>query len=294
MRRSAPALLALIAMLAAGCQTGFDEGKENAKPLSVAHALGESKVPGEAARPLLLSPGALDAALALGMTGVGAALPGGSVPAYLSRNGRVQPVERPSVSNVAPAKAFRPDVLVGSRDHLGRPLYNRLRLIAPFVVSDSGAGGGWQLDVRLFGEALGRTNAAEGLLTGWDRSAASARVALRGAPDVTVVRVVRGALRVAGRDSFAGRLLDDAGVSRNLSEKSFVRVGTDRLGELGHARVLYSVTPAGRSTAAALERDPAWRALRPRRVDDALWWQGDGVLAARAAVADLRRVLGRS
>ena len=57
MRRSAPAFLVLIALLAAGCQTGFDKGKENAKPLKVSHALGESKVPGEATRPLALSPG---------------------------------------------------------------------------------------------------------------------------------------------------------------------------------------------------------------------------------------------
>ena len=84
-------------------------------------------------------------------------------------------------------------------------------------------------------------------------------------------------------------------MSRNLAEEPYTRVGTDRLGALpGGDRALYSVAPDGRSTAAALQRDPAWSALRPRRVDDALWWEGDGVLAARAAVANLRRVLGRS
>ena len=41
MRRSAPALLVLLALLAAGCQTGFDEGKENAKPLKVEKASAE-------------------------------------------------------------------------------------------------------------------------------------------------------------------------------------------------------------------------------------------------------------
>ena len=112
-------------------------------------------------------------------------------------------------------KSFGPDVIIGDRKELGRPLYNALREIAPFVVSDAGAGGDWQMDIRLFGEALGRTNAAEGLLIGWDRSAARARVALKGTPGVTVVRVVPGALRVAGRYSFAGRILDDAGVSRD-------------------------------------------------------------------------------
>ncbi len=294
MRRSAPALLVLIALLAAGCQTGFDEGKENAKPLKVAHALGESKVPGEATRPLALSPGALDTALALGLPRVGAALPDGTAPPYLARTGRSDAVRRPTASDVSSVKAFGPDVIVGDRRPLGRPLYDALRAIAPFVVSDAGAGGDWQMDIRLFGEALGRTNAAERLLTGWDRSAAAARVALKDAPDVTLVRVVPGALRVAGRYSFAGRILDDAGVSHDVAEKPFTRVETARLASLRHGRVLYSVAPGARPTAAALARDPAWRALHPVRVDDALWWEGDGLLAARAAVADLRRVLGGS
>jgi iron complex transport system substrate-binding protein len=294
MRRSGPALLVLIALLAAGCQTGFDEGKENAKPLSVAHAMGESKVPGEAERPLALSPGALDTALALDLPKVGTALPGTRVPAYLARTGRTEPVERPTASDVSSVKSFKPDVIIGDREELGRPLYNALREIAPFVVGEAGAGGDWQMDIRLYGEALGRTNAAERLLIGWDRSAASARTALGGAPGVTVVRVVPGALRVAGRYSFAGRILDDAGVSRDPAERAYTRVETDRIDSLGRGRVLYSVAPGARSTAAALARDPAWRALSPRRVDDALWWEGDGVLAARAAVADLRRVLGRS
>ncbi len=294
MRRSAPVLLVLLALLAAGCQTGFDEGKENARPLKVAHALGESKVPGEAARPLAMSPGALDTALALDLPTVGAALPDPHVPAYLSRTGRTEPVKRPTASDVSSVKSFGPDVIIGTREQLGRPLYNRLRLIAPFVVADAGAGGDWQMDVRLFGEALGRTNAAERLLIGWDRSAASARTALKGAPGVTVVRVVPGALRVAGRESFAGRILDDAGVSRHLAEKPFTRVETNRLESLGGGRVLYSVAPNARSNYAALAQDPAWTALHPQRVDDALWWEGDGVLAAHAAVADLRRVLRRS
>ena len=294
MRRPAPALLLVLAVLAGGCGTGFDQGKENAKPLKVAHALGESKVPGEAERPLAMSPGALDTALALDLPTVGAALPDGRIPAYLARTGRTEPVKRPTASDVSSVESFGPDVIIGSREQLGRPLYNALREIAPFVVSEAGAGGDWQMDIRLFGEALGRTNAAERLLIGWDRSAASARTALEGAPGVTVVRVVPGALRVAGRYSFAGRILDDAGVSRDPAEKPFTRVETDRLDSLAGGRVLYSVAPDGRATAAALAEDPAWRALRPVRVDDALWWEGDGVLAARAAVAELSRALGRS
>ena len=62
--------------VAAGCGSGFDEERETAKPLKVAHAVGESKVPGQAERPLALTDGALDAILALRDRPVAALLPG--------------------------------------------------------------------------------------------------------------------------------------------------------------------------------------------------------------------------
>ena len=77
----------MAALVAAGCGTGFDEERENAKPLKVAHASGESKVPGLAKRPLALTDGALDAILALHEQPVAALLPGGRAPAYLRRDG---------------------------------------------------------------------------------------------------------------------------------------------------------------------------------------------------------------
>ena len=71
----------------AGCQeSGFDESKETQRPLKVQHAmnpLAGTKVPGMAERPMTLSADTLGDTLALGVTPVRAALPGGRLPDYL-------------------------------------------------------------------------------------------------------------------------------------------------------------------------------------------------------------------
>jgi hypothetical protein len=98
------------------------------------------------------------------------------------------------------------------------------------------------------------------------RSAAGTRVA--------VVRVVPGGLRVARPEAFPGKVLADAGL-----EPAGERQGADL--------VLVSRAPG---VHASLDRLGLRKAIV---VDDRLWWEGDGILAARAALSELERVLPR-
>ena len=139
-----------------------------------------------------------------------------------------------------------------------------------------GGGGQWKLNLRLVGEALGRTNDAEQLLIDYDREAAQARRAIRASgaagarkPRVAVVRATAdGGLRFAKRDSFAGTILSDAGVE-----------------QVAHR--------GRRGRGAALERSgrDAQRARAPHPVDAELWWGAGGALAARTALGELQRAL---
>jgi len=264
--------LVALALLAAGCGSGFDEGRENAKPLKVGHASGESKVPGQAEHPLALTDGALDAILALHVEPAAALLPGGRAPGYLRRPGlRVEPelVAR----HILGVEVIDPDVILGSKAVQGR-LYERLSEIAPTVMSEGGAAANWKLDLRLFGEALGHTNEAEALLSGWDRTAAAARRRLRplAGTRVAVVRVQRARLRLARPEAFPGKVLSDAGLV-----PAEERRGADL--------VLVSRAPGVPTSLARL-------GLRKAIVvDDRLWWGGDGLLAARAATRELESVL---
>ena len=163
--------LALVGVLA-GCQeSGFDESKETQRPLKVQHALDPltgTKVPGQAERPAALTADTLGDALALGVKPVAAA----DVPPYMKRAARG--VEVVKDSDLAAIEAAGPDVILGAKELQGDE-YDELRKIAPTVMSE---GDDWKLNLRLHGEALGRTNDAEQLLTDWDNRVARVKKAL--------------------------------------------------------------------------------------------------------------------
>jgi iron complex transport system substrate-binding protein len=240
-------LLAALALLVAGCQeSGFDENKETSKPLKVQHALGESKVPGQAQEPLTLTVDALDDTLALKLHPARAAVPDAKLPAYLRGAGRGVSLMRPvTASDLAAVEAVHPDLILGSAGGQSK-LYEDLSRIAPTVMTDGG-GGQWKLNLRLVGEALGRTNDAEQLLTDYDREAAEARKAIAGRPTVAVARMTADGLRYAPRDSFAGTILADAGVEQVRGRGADLTV----------------------------------------RADEQVWWGAGGALAARKALGEL-------
>jgi iron complex transport system substrate-binding protein len=163
-----------------GCQeSGFDESRETQRPLKVQHAMDEltgTKVPGVAERPMTLTADALEDTLALGVNPVRAALPGGRLPEYLRDEASGVEIVAPLTKlDIAATDAAEPDVILGSKEGQGE-LYEDLRRIAPTVMTK---GDNWKLNLRLHGEALGRTNDAERLLVDWDNRVAEVRGRLR-------------------------------------------------------------------------------------------------------------------
>lgn len=232
----------------AGCQeSGFDESRETQRPLKVQHAmdmLAGTRVPGQAERPMTLTVATLGDTLALDLQPVRAALPGARVPGYMRAAAEGVEVVAPLTElDIAATGAAEPDVILGSADEQGE-LYEELKRIAPTIM-DGGRAGDWKLDLRLHGEALGRTNDAERLLIDWDRRLAEVRDRI-GERDLSVVLEGMGPI---GPSSFARRILDDLGVG----------VGT------GGGEVV--------------------------RVKAGPQWTGGGILAARAALADIAAAL---
>ena len=232
----------------AGCQeSGFDESRETQRPLKVQHALDPltgTKVPGVAERPMTLSADTLGDALALGVRPVRAALPDGRLPGYLRSQAKGVEVVKPLTKlDLAAAEAAEPDVILGTKEGDGE-LYDDLKRIAPTVMSE---GDDWKLNLRLHGEALGRTNDAEKLLIDWDNRAARVRKAI-GGEKVSVLLV-----------------------GPNDTEVEPGPVGQGVLNDLG----VHSGS-AGE---------------RVLRIDAGPEWSSGGLLAARAALADVARAL---
>jgi iron complex transport system substrate-binding protein len=164
-----------------GCQeSGFDESKETQRPLKVQHALDPltgTKVPGLAERPMTLSADTLGDTLALGVRPVRAALPSGRPPDYLrAAAAGVEVVPPLTKLDLAATEAADPDVILGTKEADG-DLYDRLSRLAPTIMSE---GDNWKLNLRLHGEALGRTNDAEKLLIDWDNRVARVKKTIGG------------------------------------------------------------------------------------------------------------------
>jgi iron complex transport system substrate-binding protein len=235
-------LIALaVAAALVGCQeSGFDESRETQRPLKVQHALDPltgTKVPGVAERPMTLGADALGDTLALGVKPVRAALPGGRLPDYLRSEARGVEVVAPLTKlDLAATEAADPDVILGTKEDEGK-LYDQLSRIAPTVMSE---GDNWKLNLRLHGEALGRTNDAEKLLIDWDNRVARVRAALA-----------------------------DSSIALVLREPS----------------------PFAESILAELRAEPGRERDLIVNIDPAPEWSGGGLLAARAALADLARTL---
>ena len=199
-----------------GCQeSGFDESKETQRPLKVQHALDPltgTKVPGLAERPMTLSADTLGDTLALGLRPVRAALPGGRLPGYLRGEAAgIEVVSPVTKLDLAATEAADPDVILGTKEADG-DLYDRLSKIAPTIMSE---GDNWKLNLRLHGEALGRTNDAEKLLIDWDNRAARVRKMLASS-DSTVV--------LANPNPFAESILGDLGVTPESGGKRVLRI----------------------------------------------------------------------
>ena len=207
--------LAVVAALA-GCQeSGFDESRETQRPLKVQDAMNPlvgTKVPGVAERPMTLTTDTLGDTLALGVKPVRAALPGGQLPDYLRSAARGVEVVKPLTQADLPAtEAADPDVILGTKEGQA-DLYDGLRPIAPTIMSE---GDNWKLNLRLHGEALGRTNDAEKLLIDWDNRAARVRRMLASS-GATVV--------IANPNPFAESILGDLGVKPESGGKRVLHI----------------------------------------------------------------------
>jgi iron complex transport system substrate-binding protein len=302
-----PALRAPLALLAlaaaclslAGCEI-TSASKEGKSSLKVLHANGESFVPAHADRLVTLESEALDDSLALGFKPVGTATtsPSGRLPPYLGRRAagveRLGPATRPDLKRIA---ALDPDLILGSKHSQGS-IYRRLKAIASTINVEE-AGTDWKIELRLYAEALQRSDPGERLLDRYDAHAARVRRVLPRRPvSVSVVRAEPDGVREYSKGSFSGSILADLGVRRPRAQDSNIpsrRVVARRIPSLDADYVFLARAPGSGSTYRHLVADRRWQRLHGRvmTVSDDAWITGQGYLAARRVLADVQRALAR-
>lgn len=298
-RRPLAAVAALAAALVlSACGGSTSTPEQAAAPRTVAHAHGETQVPADPQRIVVLEPVQLDTTVALGRVPVGAAVlnPTASVPAYLGDRARsVSPVGTVAEPSLEAIAALAPDLILGTESRHSA-LYDGLSAIAPTVFMASQADP-WQDNVRFVGQALGADAEAQGLLDRYEQRCDEVATAHGTAGRTAqLIRPRDGQLTLYGPTSFAGSTLECAGFTtppRDWEDSISVDLSPEFVLDARADLVLVTGTTAGDESVIP----PAVAAVRAESfpdlhvVDQSFWITGVGPLGGLAVLDDLERIL---
>lgn len=270
-----------------------------------------AQVPADPQRIVVLSGDQLDGLCALGLQArvVGAALPDGSSnqPTYLGNAVHGVPGvgtrNNPDLNAIA---AAHPDLILGSQG-LTPQLYPQLAAIAPTVFTGP-PGAAWEANLRGLGAATARSAAVDELLKGFTQRATDVGTKRDATHfQASIVQLTPTTLRVYGADNFPASVLAAVGVDRPASQrftdKPYIEFGTsdadldkDPDFSAADADIIYvsCSSPAAADRAAVILDSEPWRKLSATHdnrvfvVNDEIWQAGQGLVAARGIVNDLR------
>lgn len=266
----------------------------------VEHALGETEVPPDPQRVVVLDSPHLDAALSLGATPVGSVQSdvAGGLPEYLGDLTEgievVGTIEEPNLEAVA---ALHPDLIL-SASVRSAETYDELSQIAPTVLTDYEDG--WQSGFMLVAEALGRTSEAETALADYtERAEALGEDVGADGAVASIVRFLPGETRIYGPGTFSGGVLADIGfdlTEMEYDEYGMAYISPEQIG-LADADVLFHTAYGDPAATTEGSTTALWGTLSAVQegcvfgVDDAEWMLGIGLKGAEVLLDDVEENL---
>jgi iron complex transport system substrate-binding protein len=220
--------------------------------------------------------------------------------------------------NLEKVTLLNPDLIIGSADGDQTQTYELLSQIAPTVLADLETSGDWKQMVRFVGEVLGQPQAATAVLEKYDRRIDQFKQKMEERAqnlEISVIRLYPEKITLYQKDSFIGRILDDAGLKRPPSQQlsadqalafanNPIQVSISKeLLEKADGDVIFVITysyqeqqeRAIKTRLENLKTDPLWSRLeavqRDRVYPVGSHWIVSGPLAAHAAIDDLFRYL---
>ncbi|WP_329384546.1 ABC transporter substrate-binding protein [Streptomyces sp. NBC_01716] len=274
---------------------------------SVRTAMGEVKVKDDPERVVVLDTDALDSAVTLGITPVGATTAVADTPfsTYLPEDKLkdIKPVGLIAEPNLEAIAALKPDLILSSkvRDEKN---YKSLSEIAPTVFSDT-TGPNWRANFELHADALGKTAEAKTIAAGYDTRVKTLTTALGGPAEAKkttfgFVRFVEGAdTRLYLNDTFVGSVFGDLAVGRpaNQDKDGFsLDVSPEKMDEAEADVIFYSTYgDAKKAKETEILGGPLWKNLTAVKdktafkVDDNLWMLGIGYTGAGQVLDEIEK-----
>jgi iron complex transport system substrate-binding protein len=299
--RRAAALAAVAALALSACGSDKEEEKKpkaGGDQRTVTTVMGDVKVPGTPKRVVVLDTDALDSAVTLGVTPVGAVTAEGGAPlsTYLPEE-KLKGIEKVgliSEPNLEAIHGLKPDLIISSKAR-DEKNYDELSKIAPTVFTET-TGPDWRKNFTLHADVLGKKAEAEKVVADYEKSIAEVTEALGGADKaagttVGFVRFLEGAdTRLYMNDTFIGSILKDLKVGRpdNVDKTGFsLDVSPERINEAEADVIFYSTygDPA-KAKETSTTGGALWKKLgavkdgKTFKVDDNLWMLGIGYTGA--------------
>ena len=306
-----PIVMLMAISITIGCSNNLPE-KTNSTTSEyriVEDAIALIKVPINPQRLVTLHGIALESILALGEKPVGTTLNGDRElqPDFLRKQlDGVEILGSFSEPNLEKILLLKPDLIL---DLDTGNIYDRLTQIAPVVVSDFNPSNSWQPSLKLYGEALGKSKAADRIIANYYQriKQLKAELAKESKPiSVSVIRIYPDGITVYQPDSFSGSILKDAGLSRPpsqnktgvqtlISKELISEADADVIFLWAYGDDYHSKESQRQKNLEQLKSDPLWSQLKAVRqgkvyqVPD--YWIGYGSLAANAVLDDLFKYL---
>lgn len=273
----------------------------------IQHAMGATQVPDAPEKVVTLTNETTEAALAVGVTPIGAAASWYGDPWYAHLGTRLSETTELGTELAVDLEALavlEPDLIIGSRKR-DEEIYDQLSAIAPTVLI---AGiGDWKGNLSFVAETLGREEAAAAALAGFDNKVEHLKQSLGEQTQevISVVRFVPGQTYLYQADSFLGRILKEVGFSRpalQSEEGLAVAVGSESIPDMDGDKLVWLAYDTGEgkgdATAANMLDHPLWSQLKAvetgsvHKVNDGVWATAGGYFAAQAMLDDLARIYG--
>jgi iron complex transport system substrate-binding protein len=287
------------------------DNKQAAEPAkrTIKHAMGETPVPAQPKRVVILTNEGTEALLALGVKPVGAVQSWTGNPWYEHIKADMEGVTnvgKEGEPNLETIAGLKPDLIIGNKMRHEK-IYEHLSGVAPTVFSET-LRGAWKDNFAFYADALNKKSEGDKVLADFDKKVDGIRQKLGDKVNtkVSMVRFMSGDTRIYYKDTFSGIILEQIGLKRpesqNKAEFAATKVSKERIPEMDGDVIFYFTyeTGNGEATKSAEQwlNDPLWKNLsavkagKAFEVNDAIWNTAGGVKAANLMLDDLLKHFG--
>lgn len=301
-------LLILLAFTIVACNEKTSDLPKNCRPVN--HGMGETCVPLNPERVVALNSSAIDTLLVLEMKPVGVI--SNTVDLLGDRTMDITKVGQEGTVNLETIVKLQPDLIIGSV-YNDENIYPQLSQIAPTVLRDGETNGEWQEDLLFNAEVLGKKEEAQQLLAEYEQRLADFQAQMGQRlqeVEISLVRVYPEQISIYLNNSFAGTILEDAGLSRPDFQSQGIRgkapfqimISREET-SLADGDVIFlwtygtsaEIKSQAESQLNQLKNDPLWQQLGAVKNGQVYqippYWNVPSLMAANRVVDDLFRYL---